>query len=135
MCIRMHPCESEYPIEPSSGVPWMPTPGALSPIQRVPSGLPGPGGTGFSPAAHGEIPHDLRLVDLAPDERLRHDRLDVAEEQARRDGLTVEAGRQLCGERPHERAVDPGTQRERRSGLDSERARDRRVDRDGERED
>src|SRR5438045_3487600 len=32
----------------------MPTPGAESPIQRVPSGLPGPGGTGFSPAAHGD---------------------------------------------------------------------------------
>ena len=28
----------------SSGVPWMPTPGAERPIQRVPSGLPGPGG-------------------------------------------------------------------------------------------
>src|SRR2546421_8065851 len=33
----------------------MPTPGALRPIQRVPSGLPGPGGTGFSPLAHGEL--------------------------------------------------------------------------------
>src|SRR5581483_7027952 len=53
MCMRMQPCEREYPIEPSSGVPWMPTPGELRPIQRVPSGLPGPGGTGFSPAAHG----------------------------------------------------------------------------------
>ena len=40
-------------MEPSSGVPWMPTPGALRPIQRVPSGFPGPGGTGFSPAAQG----------------------------------------------------------------------------------
>ena len=36
-----------------SGVPWMPTPGAEIPIHRVPSGLPGPGGTGDSPAAHG----------------------------------------------------------------------------------
>jgi hypothetical protein len=27
-------------------VPWIPTYGAESPIQRVPSGLPGPGGTG-----------------------------------------------------------------------------------------
>src|SRR5205809_6278617 len=33
----------------------MPTPGAEIPIQRVPSGLPGPGGTGFSPCAHGEF--------------------------------------------------------------------------------
>src|SRR5437588_12494028 len=33
----------------------MPTPGAESPIQRVPSGLFGPGGIGFSPAAHGEF--------------------------------------------------------------------------------
>ena len=34
---------------PGFGVPWMPTPGAERPIQRVPSGLPGPGGTGSSP--------------------------------------------------------------------------------------
>ena len=33
----------------------MPTPGLESPIQRVPSGLPAPGGTGLSPAAHGEF--------------------------------------------------------------------------------
>src|SRR3954454_6548447 len=32
----------------------MPIPSASRPIQRVPSGLPGPGGTGFAPAAHGE---------------------------------------------------------------------------------
>src|SRR5919202_3547513 len=32
----------------------MPTPGADSPIQRVPSGLFGPGGIGFCPCAHGE---------------------------------------------------------------------------------
>ena len=32
---------------PGFGVPWMPTPGADRPIQRVPSGLPGPGGTGL----------------------------------------------------------------------------------------
>ena len=43
------------PIEPSEGVPWMPTPGADSPIQRVPRGLPGPGGIGFWPCAHGEL--------------------------------------------------------------------------------
>jgi len=54
MCIRTQPCEREYPIEASSGVPWIPTPGAESPIQRVPSGFPGPGGTGFSPWAHDE---------------------------------------------------------------------------------
>src|SRR5436190_12946947 len=54
MSMRMQPCDAEYPIEAESGVPWMPTPGALRPIQRVPSGLPGPGGTGFSPAAHGD---------------------------------------------------------------------------------
>src|ERR671934_171976 len=32
----------------------MPTPGAESPIHLVPSGLFGPGGIGFWPAAHGE---------------------------------------------------------------------------------
>src|SRR5881396_1728645 len=32
----------------------MPTPGADNPIHRVPSGLSGPGGTGFWPAAQGE---------------------------------------------------------------------------------
>ena len=52
ICIRMQPCDSEWPIDHGSEVPWMPTPGALSPIQRVPSGLPGPGGTGCAPAAH-----------------------------------------------------------------------------------
>src|SRR3954454_2300726 len=55
MYIRMHPCEAEYPSELGSGVPWMPTPGAERPIQRVPSGLPGPGGIGFAPFAHGEF--------------------------------------------------------------------------------
>src|SRR5581483_5460395 len=55
MYMRMQPCESEYPIEAESGVPWMPTPGAVRPIQRVPSGLPGPGGIGFAPLAHGEF--------------------------------------------------------------------------------
>ena len=48
----MQPCDSEWPIDHGSEVPWIPTPGALSPIQRVPSGLPGPGGTGLAPAAH-----------------------------------------------------------------------------------
>ncbi len=50
--MRMQPCDSEWPIDHGSLVPWIPTPGALSPIQRVPSGFPGPGGTGFSPFAH-----------------------------------------------------------------------------------
>src|SRR3954454_16562599 len=53
-CMRMQPCEAEYPIEASSGVPWMPTYGAVSPIQRVPSGFPGPGGIGFAPSAHAD---------------------------------------------------------------------------------
>src|SRR5580765_7107004 len=50
----MQPWDAEYPIDAASGVPWMPTPAASRPIQRVPSGLPGPGGTGFSPFAHAE---------------------------------------------------------------------------------
>src|SRR5207253_8415927 len=54
-CMRMQPCETEYPIEASLFVPWMPTPGAERPIQRVPSGLFGTGGIGFWPAAHGEF--------------------------------------------------------------------------------
>ena len=33
----------------------MPTPGLEMPIQRVPSGFPGPGGTGSLPCAHGEL--------------------------------------------------------------------------------
>src|SRR5436190_24372411 len=33
----------------------MPTPGADRPIQRVPSGLFGPGGIGACPCAHGEL--------------------------------------------------------------------------------
>ena len=32
----------------------LPTPGAVKPIQRVPSGFPGPGGIGFSPFAQSE---------------------------------------------------------------------------------
>src|SRR5262249_16273798 len=55
MCMRMQPCETEYPIDASDGVPWMPTPGADKPIQRVPSGLFGPGGIGCCPCAHGEL--------------------------------------------------------------------------------
>src|SRR5262249_3587400 len=52
--MRMQPWEAEYPTDAASGVPWMPTLGAERPSQRVPSGFPGPGGTGFSPAAHAE---------------------------------------------------------------------------------
>src|ERR671934_2003668 len=55
MCIRMQPCDAEYPIDASLGVPWMPTPGADRPIHRVPSGLLGPGGIGCWPAAHGDF--------------------------------------------------------------------------------
>src|SRR6476659_4760470 len=54
MRMRMQPCDAEYPMDAASGVPWMPTYGADSPIQRVPSGLPGPGGIGFAPCAHFE---------------------------------------------------------------------------------
>src|SRR3954447_17963491 len=36
----------------------MPTPGELRPIQRVQSGLPGPGGTGLSPCAQGDAGGD-----------------------------------------------------------------------------
>ncbi len=52
--IRMQPCEAEYPIDAASGVPWIPTYGAEIPIQRVPSGLPGPGGTGSESAAQSD---------------------------------------------------------------------------------
>src|SRR5918995_7161179 len=55
ICIRMQPCETEYPSEAASGVPWMPTPGDEMPIQRVPSGLPGPGGIGSLPFAQSEL--------------------------------------------------------------------------------
>ena len=47
----MHPWEAFQPIELGSSVPWIPTPGAERPIQRVPSGLSGPGGTGLRPCA------------------------------------------------------------------------------------
>ncbi len=62
----MQPCEAEYPIEAASGVPWMPTYGAEMPIQRVPSGFPGPGGIGFAPSAQAEpcggYHHGLRCI-------------------------------------------------------------------------
>ena len=35
-------------------MPWIPTPDAESPIQRVPSGFPGPGGIGVAPLAQAE---------------------------------------------------------------------------------
>ena len=41
-------------MDAASGVPWMPTYGEEIPIQRVPSGLPGPGGTGSAPSAQAE---------------------------------------------------------------------------------
>src|SRR5207253_1854053 len=43
------------PIELEALVPWMPTAGAEVPIQRVPSGLPGPAGIGPRPFAQGEL--------------------------------------------------------------------------------
>ena len=52
--MRMQPCDAEYPSDAESGVPWMPTDGELIPIHLVPSGLPGPGGIGLAPCAHGE---------------------------------------------------------------------------------
>src|SRR6266511_3555305 len=39
-------------MEAASGVPWIPTSSTERPIQRVPSGLPGPGGIGVRRAAH-----------------------------------------------------------------------------------
>ena len=65
MRMRTHPCEAEYPIEAASGVPWIPTYGAEMPIQRVPRGLPGPGGTGSASAAQsdgGGYHHGLRCM-------------------------------------------------------------------------
>ena len=65
MRMRMQPCEAEYPIEAASGVPWIPTYGTDRPIQRVPSGLPGPGGTGSAFSAHGDgggYHHGLRCM-------------------------------------------------------------------------
>ena len=50
----MQPWEAEYPIEAASGVPWIPTYGDEMPIHRVPSGFPGPGGTGSAPSAQAE---------------------------------------------------------------------------------
>src|SRR4249919_3186122 len=55
MCMRMQPCDAAVPIELLDGVPWMPTAGADVPIQRVPSGLPEPGGIGSRPFAQGEF--------------------------------------------------------------------------------
>ena len=52
--MRRQPWLAALPMLQSAGVPWMPTAGAEVPIQRVPSGLPGPGGIGPRPFAHGE---------------------------------------------------------------------------------
>src|SRR5918999_4033713 len=41
-------------MEAASGVPWIPTYGAEIPIQRVPSGFPGPGGTGSASCAQSD---------------------------------------------------------------------------------
>ena len=38
-----------------AGTPWMPMPDALVPIQRVPSGLLGPGGAGVAFFAQSEL--------------------------------------------------------------------------------
>src|SRR5262245_30600939 len=51
----MQPCDAAVPIVYAWGVPWMPTAGADVPIQRVPSGLPAPGGIGSRPFAQGEF--------------------------------------------------------------------------------
>ena len=54
MYMRMQPWETEYPME--AGLECrMPTPGDDRPIQRVPSGLFGPGGIGFWPSRPGEL--------------------------------------------------------------------------------
>ena len=37
-CMRIQPCDARVPIDPSSPVPWMPTPLAI-PIQRALRGL------------------------------------------------------------------------------------------------
>ena len=50
-CSRATPSSRARPDRACRGCP---TPGADRPIQRVPSGLPGPGGIGFAPCAHGE---------------------------------------------------------------------------------
>lgn len=62
----MQPCDREYPTDVASGVPWMPTPGDDRPIQRVPSGLPGPGGIGWRFCAQFDLGgnhHGLRAFD------------------------------------------------------------------------
>ena len=55
MYMRMQPWDAADPMDAELGVPCMPMPGAEVPIQRVPSGLPAPGGMGPSPAAQGEL--------------------------------------------------------------------------------
>jgi hypothetical protein len=55
MYIRMQPWDAAVPIVSGLGVPWIPYPYAESPIQRVPSGFPGPGGTGPRPRAQSEL--------------------------------------------------------------------------------
>ena len=54
---RAMPAAAPLPASMATGTaPVMPTSGAESPIQRVPSGFPGPGGTGSLPAAQAVAP-------------------------------------------------------------------------------
>src|SRR3954452_15416355 len=70
--MRMQPCDTLYPIDAGSFVPWIPTPAQPSPIQRVPSGLSGPGGMGSAPTAQGESggvqvgSTTLEMIELSP---------------------------------------------------------------------
>ncbi len=80
IAIRIQPCEAEYPSDDGSGVPWMPTAATLRPIQRVPSGLPGPRRHGietFGPVGIRRIPPRVALHhgDLEVAERRRVGRL------------------------------------------------------------
>src|SRR5918992_3061147 len=49
--MRTQPCEAKPPMEAELYVPWIPTAPTDRPIQRVPSGFPGPGGIGEEPEA------------------------------------------------------------------------------------
>src|SRR4030042_1287229 len=50
--IRIHPCDTYSPTDDGALVAWIPYALTESPIHRSPSGLSGPGGTGFSSGAH-----------------------------------------------------------------------------------
>ena len=95
IAIRIQPCEAEYPSDDGSGVPWMPTAATLSPIHRVPSGLPGPGGTGsrpFGPVGIRRIPPGVALHhgDLEVAERRRVRRLPGGDERPRELWLALD---------------------------------------------